>query len=282
MPNALLLTALLGFIGAETEIVRGSGTWRSGSGRLHGFSALRAIVTGLEHSGTTAISKVLFNAPCVIGAWETGFLLEESPSDIRNLPWMRWHTDMNIEDMYMLKPEDIDALEDARNFPEMLDALRNRSHIFNNLIDESWCDKPYQMIDKTPAYIYKLHFERILKETHAAHVPVVVVKKSLKSLRESWGKRKDRLPKYFYRKTYSNVERMIRKYPNRIMVVNWDDVAPNVESVMQEVFQFIGLKWRTDYLKMTNLKKKFAIYGKVWTDSIAQWEWNISHHGSFI
>ena len=62
-PNALLLGALLGFAGAVEEIVLRSGMWGSGSGgstrNRNGFAALRAIVTGLEHSGTTVTSKIL-------------------------------------------------------------------------------------------------------------------------------------------------------------------------------------------------------------------------------
>jgi len=280
-PILLLLTSLLVVIGAEKEIVLGSGIWGSGRGgstrNHHGFSALRAIVTGIAHSGTTLISKLLFNAPCVIGAFETGFLLAETPRDIREvLPWIKWHTDMKRKEMYMLKLEDIDTLAAARNFPEMLDTLRNISHLFNNLTDEPWCDKPYQMIDKTPMYIQERYFERILRETDRAHVPIVVVKKPYESLKKSWAKRKALLERQYYNMTYNNVERMISKYPNRIMVVNRDDLVLNVESVMQEVFEFVGLEWRSDYLKMTNLKKKFAIYGKHWIDHMASWAWNIS------
>jgi len=69
---------------------------------------------------------------------------------------------------------------------------------------------------------------------------------------------------------------MISKYLNRIMVVNRDDVVLNVESVMKEVFEFIGLEWRSDYLKMTTLKKKFANYGEQMIDYIAFFEWNSS------
>jgi hypothetical protein len=49
---------------------------------------LVAIVTGLEHSGTTLMGRLLNNAPCVIGAYETGFLLAETPRDIDGVhPW---------------------------------------------------------------------------------------------------------------------------------------------------------------------------------------------------
>jgi len=69
---------------------------------------------------------------------------------------------------------------------------------------------------------------------------------------------------------------MMGKYPNRIMVINFDDLLHNVESIMQEVFHFIGLEWKTEYLNMANLKKKFANYGTI-LPTIPPWEWKSSH-----
>jgi len=178
---------------------------------------------------------------------------------------------MNLNDMYMLKPGDVDALADTRDFPQMLDLLRNRSHLFNNLIDEPYCDKPYYMVDKTPRYVYPMIFERILEKTH--DVPVVVMKKSYEMLKASWAKRKAKISRVFYDQTYNNVEKMISKYPNRIIVVNYYDMLHNVESVMQEIFHFLRLEWRTDYLRMTNLRKKFANYGHRWLKYTASWKW---------
>jgi len=43
---------------------------------------------------------------------------------------------------------------------------------------------------------------------------------------------------------------------------------------MQEIFRFTGLEWRTDYLKMTNLKKKYAAYGEAVMKGFERWEWN--------
>jgi len=161
----------------------------------------------------------------------------------------------------MLKPGDVEGMAEARDVVQMLDFLRNRSHIFNNLIDEPYCYRPYQMIDKTPGYVYEKHFERILKESHGAHVPVIVLKKNYWLMVVSRAKHKRHLPRALHASTY-NVKRMIRKYPTRIMVV------------MQKVFDFVGLEWKTDYLKKTNLKKKFAnYYGTGELNYIVRWEW---------
>jgi len=78
----LLLTALLGSTGAE-DIDLGYGMRGTSSGgfigNCDGFRALRAIVTGIAHSGTNVTAAILFNAPCVLGALETGFLLAKKP-----------------------------------------------------------------------------------------------------------------------------------------------------------------------------------------------------------
>jgi len=158
-PILLLLTALLGSTGAEDIDLRYGmrGTSSRGfAGNRHVFRALRAIVTGIAHSGTTVTGAILFNAPCVIGALETGFLLAKKHGNIREVhPWIEWNTDMERKDWEMLESGDVNAMADAANLPQMLDVLRNRSHLFNNLIDEPYCDKPYQMIDKTPGYVQR-------------------------------------------------------------------------------------------------------------------------------
>ena len=56
-------------------------------------SGLRAIITGLEHSGSTKVGRILASAPCIMGAYETGYLLAPTPQDIDNvLPWFEWNS----------------------------------------------------------------------------------------------------------------------------------------------------------------------------------------------
>jgi hypothetical protein len=44
-------------------------------------SGLRVIITGREHSGTTMLSTFVQSAPCLFGAFETGFLVKPSPQE---------------------------------------------------------------------------------------------------------------------------------------------------------------------------------------------------------
>ena len=225
------------------------------SSSTHG---LRAIVTGLEHSCTTLVVRLLYNAPCVIGALETGFLLADQPNQIEAVqPWFKlnsasWTPGLN----YRLTPVDVEAMKNATNFLDMYQILRQRSYLFNDLNDETYCEKPYEMIDKTPRYIYKLHFEKILEKT--PNVPVIVTQKGYDKLKESWMKRNGNLTQQFYEETFDNVELMKKKFTNRILIVQEEDLMQSPKRVMLEVFHHVGLEWKDEYLQMVGLLKKVS------------------------
>ncbi len=255
-----------------------SHTKEQGQANLDGMAGLRAIVVGLEHSGTTIVSQVMLNAPCAIGASETGFLIADSPADIGEAyPWVDWNQVPDDYFMYRLKPRDIEAMKKAKDFPDMIDILRHRSPLFNKLSDEPYCHKPYQMIDKTPKYIYPEHFAKVLEKTPG--VRVVVLKKPFGNQLRSWARRGHVLSWEFYNNTFVNVEKMMEKYPNRIMIVDYDKFKREPESVMQEVFEFTGLSWDPDYLKMTGLKKKFSNYPEeIVLDHTNKWAFKNEKH----
>eukprot|EP00551_Chaetoceros_affinis_P002704 CAMPEP_0203650242 /NCGR_PEP_ID=MMETSP0088-20131115/24126_1 /ASSEMBLY_ACC=CAM_ASM_001087 /TAXON_ID=426623 /ORGANISM="Chaetoceros affinis, Strain CCMP159" /LENGTH=284 /DNA_ID=CAMNT_0050508937 /DNA_START=168 /DNA_END=1022 /DNA_ORIENTATION=+ len=227
------------------------------------FPSLRALVVGLEHSGTTMAGRLIMNAPCVIGAGETGYLLAETPAEIHSVqPWFEWNNAKTRDDdmWYKLQPNDIDDMKNAKDFVEMYNILRERSHLFNDLNDEEYCEKPYQIVDKTPRYVYPTHFEMILKKT--PNVPVIVLQKPFEALQKSWAKRESVLTKELYDQVFDNVDNMKKKYPNRIFMLQYDELMNEPDNAMKSVFEFLGLKWDHQYLKMAGLKKKFSDYDR--------------------
>lgn len=229
---------------------------------------LRAIVTGLEHSGTTLTGSLLINAPCIMGAFETGYLLASSPKHIEDAdPWYRWNSAITntLDINYRLSDEDIREMKSCANFLDMYHTLRQRSYLFNQLNDESYCTTPTEMIDKTPRYVYPKYFEDVLKKTPG--VPVVVTRKKFDKLAESWNRRENNLTREFYRQTFENVYRMKIKYPHRILVIEEEDLMMYPEAVMMDVFHHVGggggdnsnssMEWKSEYLQMKGLLKKF-------------------------
>ena len=239
---------------------------------------LRAIVTGLEHSGTTLVGSLLYNAPCVIGAFETGYLLAGEPKLIEKVqPWFRWNSAVsNTRDLnYRLTQDDVEAMKRATSFLEMYNILRQRSYLFNDLNDEEYCTKPYDMIDKTPLYINKMHFERVLKKT--PNVPVIVTQKGYEKLKESWSKRNDTLTQEFYNETFENVWLMKKKYLNRILIVQEEDLMKFPNRVMFDVFHHVGLEWKDEYLQMVGLLKKVSNDAAL-AKRIKEWSFEAGKH----
>jgi len=246
------------------------------------FPNLRALVVGLEHSGTTITGRLIMNAPCIIGATETGYLLAKTPGEIHRVrPWFEWHSAERGSNkmMYRLQPNDIDDMKNAKDFMEMYDILRHRSHLFNDLNDEKYCDRPYQMVDKTPRYIYPEYFEMILERT--PNVPVIVLQRPFESLEKSWAQRKSVLRRDWYDLVFDNVDKMRKKYPKRIFVLQYNELMDDPDLTMTNVFEFLGLKWDHQYFKMTGLKKKFLHYDGI-PSHLAELEFEVGRHSPDI
>jgi hypothetical protein len=245
------------------------------------FKGLRALVVGLEHSCTTMIASLLFNAPCVIGAFETGYLLAEYPKDITKVqPWYKWNNerDKDLGLTYRLTPQDSKAMSEAPNFQTMYDILRERSFIFNDLIDEEYCEKPYQIIDKTPRYITSKHFEKVIDKTPG--VPIIAVHKSFEKLKESWAKRNNILSRQLYDETFDNVWQMKQKYPRRILIVQEEQFMKDPNAVMEDVFHHVGLEWKSEYLQMTGLLKKVSNNSAL-TEYVKRLKFQAGKHSNF-
>ena len=239
---------------------------------------LRAIVTGIEHSGTTVMGYLLYNAPCVIGAFETGYLLAKNPTEIHNVhPWFQWNcAETNTRDLnYRLTPGDREVMKGAPNFLSMYGILRQRSYLFNELVDELNCTKPYQMIDKTPHYVYPENFRRVLSNTPG--VPVIVMQKDFDKLVESWAKRNQTMTRQRYDATYNNVQKVKRRFPDRILVVQEEELMAQPNAVLQDVFAHVGLEWKEEYLEMKGLLRKVSNDPDL-TKRIEKWQFGAGKH----
>ena len=239
---------------------------------------LHSIITGLEHTGTTITGRLVMNAPCLVGATETGFLLADSPQDIGDVyPWYDWNIDDGKDTdkkkmMYLLSPEAYEKMKAAKNFSEMYYILRENSHLFNNLNDKyddgRECEKPTRIVDKTPRYVRPKYLEKILIKTPG--VPVLILKKPLNKTRID-------ITKEQYDEVFDNVKKMMKKYPGRIKILHYEKFTENPEKVMGEVFEFLGLTWKDEYLKMSGLKQKFSVYPEV-AEQIGKWKFVAGGH----
>jgi hypothetical protein len=219
---------------------------------------IRAIVTGLEHSGSNIIAKTLFNAPCMIGAPETAFLIADTPADIEEKEtkqWMDQHQNMKQLDDYTLSHDDIEVMKQAKDFLEMYNILRERSPLFEEIREDD-CSIP-QVIDHTPQYVYPSHLEGVLSKTPG--VPVIITQMSFETLSEFWAGEGRTLTQNEYDEVFDNIENLQKKYPHRIKIIDCNtELTFDTAFVMVEVFRSLSLRWDAGFLDMSGLRKKVS------------------------
>lgn len=265
---------LSGTFDPKTIFSKLSSSSSSSSGVVHEeidfreISGIRAIVTG-NAGGINIIANVLLNAPCVMGAYETGYLLADTPSEIDTLhPSYEWNqlkapSDRKHPNLsYRLSPKDYEKMRAARNFGELYQLLRHQSPLLSRIdvVDKN-CDlerrEPYEIIDKSPHYVNPEYLEKVLEKTPM--VPVVVLMKS------------DDL----YGRTAAsrvNVEKMQEKYPNRIRIYESNDLVARPEIVMKDVMDFVELPFSMDYFDMDPLLEKLAKFPEAMRAEVAPWK----------
>ena len=224
-------------------------------------AGLYCLVTGMEHSGTTLVSELIMSAPRVFGAFEGGFLLDQSPAKFYKRKTMyQWAVQPVTSSLHWgLSPHDRDAfVTQAACFAEMYRRVHQASPLFSAAAktQDSW------MVDKTPAYVYNL--TRILQLT--PNVPIVVTVKDeaaqLQSLVKRGVRRKGALQRLaaFER---SLQDALASEHAHRLILVNMTHLYQHPNVVMANVFDTLGLApWDPAYLTMEALNKKGAPLGR--------------------
>jgi hypothetical protein len=89
--------------------------------------------------------------------------------------------------------------------------------------------------------------------------------KKYEDVKESWKKRNPSnvLPEKLYNQTWETIRKSQKLYPDRVMVVNYDEFNANHEKVMQGVFAFLNMEWNSTFLTMAPLDAKVAKFGRV-------------------
>lgn len=212
--------------------------------------------SGMEHSGTTIISEFIMSVPNLFGAFESGFLLDQSPSTFsQRRTFYNWSIRPVTRSLHWgLTTSQRDYVTQATCFAEMYRRVHALSPLMQPPNDKSW------IIDKTPSYIYNL--THIIEKT--PRVPVVVTVKDradqLQSLMKRGVQRKGAMSRI------SAGEEALRqaqaKFPERIIVVNMTDLQRGPDAVMRDLFDQLHLTWRTAYMTMESLNRKGRHLGR--------------------
>lgn len=110
--------------------------------------ALRCIVTGMEHTGTTVTSELIMSAPGLIGAFETGFLLAPTPGEFALVhPWYSWLNYSTATGSLGLHEPQVSELLASASHAAMYEYVMRASPLARG---------SRQYVDKTPRYYTQL------------------------------------------------------------------------------------------------------------------------------
>ncbi|MFT5466753.1 MAG: hypothetical protein ACI8UO_001853 [Verrucomicrobiales bacterium] len=112
-------------------------------------SPLLCVVTGMEHSGTTFLSKLITAHSRVNAAFECGVLMAESPAGIPEVqPWADWFTTPVNEGHWGLKRQQLLEVAGQPNWDGAYAKLIEHCPLFREGED--------RIVDKSPRYLQSL------------------------------------------------------------------------------------------------------------------------------
>lgn len=205
------------------------------------FNPLIAMVTGMEHTGTTILSQLIASHPDINCGFECGLLLGDAPSDFLNImPWSKWMQQQIESEIWGqagwgIKPEDMQKICKADSWIEAYRQIMKYSPIFTN---------ERYILDKTPRYVYKLY--EIMEKV--PDVPCIVLYKKPVKLLASVRKRHtdvfEKLPKYTraYKEFITSVMRCKEDFPNRLLIYDYENLKKNPQFILKQIFAKLGIK----------------------------------------
>ena len=214
--------------------------------------ALKFLVCGLEHSGTTMVSDLFREQPETESGFECGVLLCESPREFLTFEPFCNHMEVG----WGINKDDLVYACETDEFVHFYQRLFERSSIVKT-------KQPNYIFDKTPRYITHLQDvqSRLL-------LPTIAVLKDPRSLAVSDFKRTKRpmseiedwykgwkIPKMNYmRSAYHGYQHAWSD--SRCLVVRLEDICFDAKKTVKSMYDFVGIEFKTEYLNLRH--KRFG------------------------
>jgi len=195
------------------------------------MNSLACIIAGLEHSGTTILSKIIASHPSIFGAFETGVMATDLPHFKDSNPFNRW-----IE-----SPDGI-SLGLGRGASNIISSMNNYekvySFIFRNRGIAYPNNHPFKRLllsadylyDKCPIYIYNLPY---ICSVVNNRIPIFIILKKGRSTYHSYIIKRGISIDAFRDKISRAIEslRFIKNNPTsrNMFVIDYDDYMQNNE-----------------------------------------------------
>jgi Sulfotransferase family len=217
--------------------------------------AVKFVICGLEHSGTTLLSDIFRQVPELDSGFEVGVLLCQSPKDFSTVqPFYK-----NMLDGWQITEGDLASIIDTDSFSEFYGGLEKKSKVLK--------PSTKTIFDKTPRY-----FSRIFECSEKLKVPFIATYKDPRSLVFSDFKRTGKGEKFIvwyekykepklryleniYKHSYIPLKKQIEQNNNSsILCVSLEEICLNTRQTMDLLFSHVGIEFKLEYLLLNNLR----------------------------
>lgn len=219
--------------------------------------ALKFVICGLEHSGTTLLSDIFRQVDSLDSGFEVGVLLGSSPKDFPNTqPFFK-----NMPGGWKIEAETLMQISAIDSFEDFYDKLKVNSGIIDSNIED--------IFDKTPRY-----FSDIYGCYSKVKVPFVGLYKDPRSLVYSDYKRSGKSQDFAgwyeqykkpklnyllnsYKKSYLKwKENLAKGDPSSqdILCVSLEEICLNTRATLEKIFAHVGYQFELEYVMLKNLR----------------------------
>lgn len=201
-------------------------------------SPLLCVVTGMEHSGTTFLSKLITAHPRVNAAFECGVLMADSPAGILGVqPWADWFT-MPIDDGHWgLSREQLLEVAAALDWDGAYAKLIEHSPLFRDGED--------RIVDKSPRYLQDL--PEVLAKVPKA--PCLVLEKDALLMFHSYKKRDFDVKRFAAHFNRCQAALLDSESKFRIKRVSQERLSADQAGVFIELCDWLGLDFDAKYVE---------------------------------
>jgi len=144
---------------------------------------LAAVITGIEHSGTTLLSEIVKSHSNISGGFECGIFLGNLATFGRVKPFSDW---LKEGDLHFGLPSSYLQAVASMTYAQAVQYINTHKGTKDDSVRQVAIRSGSMYVDKTPRYVYDL--PDILAKIHSAGgaVPVFVILKQFDDIIESW------------------------------------------------------------------------------------------------
>jgi len=219
---------------------------------------LIAIVTGMQHSGTTYLNNVINSHPRIMSGFECGILLKNLKNFENVKPFSDWlktdGTHFGLPDNYLEEIKNMNYVQ-VYEYIQLNKGSKNNSH-YQHLLR-----KAPNFTDKTPQYIYQL--QNIHKKTLHFNIPIIIVLKKYDEIYYSWViKRKINFSDFIINMQLcvESLKFLSIHKPNNIYLFEYKDLINNKKKYNRKIMEIIQIyNKKIPFENLHEAKFKFKI-----------------------